>query len=307
MLMPVKSEIRSKMLESVQVEAEIPAFSDTARRLMDTVNRPHADLASIAEIAKIDPGITSKFLRLASSPSFSARYITSIQDALMIIGLEQAQRLATTIVVMGRFTQMRVRIDWELFWVHCVLTANLAHRLTSSFRVPDGREYLAGLLHDIGKLYIGHHFPHEFERVVLRAMVVGQGMHHAELECFDITHSQVAGLLCEKWKLQPDVVHAVNNHHESDLLDPEIELKEQANNFLATVVYLADRMANITRVNIQGAETIKGIRFQDLPEWSKLGKFPQIKPLEIDLTVELRIARDIISSVKDPTQSRIEK
>jgi len=301
---PLKFVLRSKLLEALQNEAEIPAFSEIARKLMAAVQDPKTSLDDIAEIAKLDPGITAKFLRLASSPSFSAKYITSIKDALMIIGLNEAQRLAMTIVVMGRFTVMKLKIDWELYWLHCILTARLTEKLSSSYRNVDGREYLGGLLHDIGKLYIGHHFPMEFEKSVIRAMAVGRGLYHAEKELFDITHAEVATVLCQKWKLQPDLIHAIRCHHEPDTIieptDPNVDNKQ----FLTTCLYLADRMANITRMNIQGAENLDGIGFEDLPEWKQLERFQASSPLSLDLSAELKKAKDVISSAKDQSLVR---
>jgi putative nucleotidyltransferase with HDIG domain len=294
-----KIALRGKLIEALQQEAEIPAFSEIARKLMEVVQNPKSDIDSIAEVAKLDPGITAKFLRLASSPSFSAKYITSIKDALMIIGLNEAQRLAMTIIVMGRFTVMKLRIDWELYWLHCLLTARLTEKLASSYRDVDGREYLSGLLHDLGKLYIGHHFPKEFEKSVIRAMVMGNGLFESEKELFDITHAEVAAVLCQKWKLHPDLIHAVRCHHEPDALVEPTDPKANDKQFLALCLFLADRMANITRANIQGAENLQGVQFEDLPEWTWLQRYKSEKPPAIDLSAELKKAKDIISAVKE--------
>jgi putative nucleotidyltransferase with HDIG domain len=293
-----KFVLRPKLVASLQEEAEIPAFSQMARKLMEIVNDPKADIDSIAEVAMLDPGITAKYLRLASSPSFSGKYITSIKDALMVIGLNEAQRLAMTIVVLGRFSVLKVKIDWELFWLHCLLTARLTEYICGRFREPDGREYLAGLLHDIGKLYLGHHFPKEFERSVVHAMTHGTGLYQAERELFDITHADVAQILTKKWNLQPDLIAAVAHHHDVSVV------KDESCRFLAGSLYLADKLANMTRANIQGAECMDRLEFEDLPEWEQLKAINPSVKASLDLPAELKKAKDIISSVKEPTLVR---
>jgi HD-like signal output (HDOD) protein len=72
---------------------------------------------------------------------------------------------------MDTLSHLRIKIDWHRFWLHSgVLVARLIEKVAGSFRDVSGMEYLAGLLHDIGKIILEHYFPREFETIVLRSM-----------------------------------------------------------------------------------------------------------------------------------------
>jgi putative nucleotidyltransferase with HDIG domain len=297
-----KLTMREKILNSIQKEADIPGFSAPTRKLMSMVGDPNTHLDSVVSIVKLDPGIAAKFLKVASSPSFGGREITDIKEALSLIGMNEVRKIAMTILVVNRLKNMRVTVDWDLFWLHSLLTARLTELIAQHYRPQHPEAYLAGLLHDVGKLFMQHYFPQEFELVILRAVMVTGGMFQAEQQLLDINHAEVSSLLCEKWELHPEIVRAILFHHNPtastnvDPKDPEFQ------HFLATCIYLADTAANYCHANIQGGHRLDKITLNDLPEWKSLEKFNPI-PLALDVPLELKKAQDIIISVKQTSKS----
>jgi putative nucleotidyltransferase with HDIG domain len=289
--------LRDKVIQALKKETEVPAFQATTSKLLDILNRPDLHVDDVAEIVKLDPGIASHLLKIASSPSFSSNQISSIQDALMIIGMSEVRNLATSILLINRFEHLRIKVDWNLFWLHSVLTARLTERFAAAYRPITGKEYLAGLLHDIGKLYLEHYFPKEFELVILLSAISNQGMYHAEKQLMDINHAEVSSLLCSEWHLNDEIVRAIHFHHE-----PEHEGNMDAENseegpFLALCINIADKISNLCHANIQGGENLEDVDLQSLPEWKRLKKFAPQKTLILDVASELKKAEEIISSV----------
>jgi len=293
-----KLTIRDKVLESLQKENEVPAFPAVARKLMQVANQQDADISVIADIVALDPGLTAQFLKLASSPAISGQGITSIHNALLLIGMGNARKIATSMLVMDTFKNLRVKVNWEMFWLHNLLTARLTERLADAYREVDGREYLAGLLHDVGKLFIEHYFPQEFELVILRASLARTGMYEAEMQLLDISHAETSALLCEKWQLHKEIVRSVRFHHDPNSernKDPD-DLDSQP--FLAHCICIADKLANICHANIQGAENLDNTQLESLPEWIRLKEFTPRRTLVLDMAAELKMAEGIIASTK---------
>jgi putative nucleotidyltransferase with HDIG domain len=293
-----KFTMRDRITDAIRKETEIPGFSVTARKLMNLVNQPTIHLEAIGQIVSLDPGVTGKFLKIASSPSYGVQNITNVQQALGIIGLAEVKKIALSILVINQLKSMRVKINWELFWLHSLLTGRLTELLANAYRETDGKEYLAGLLHDIGKLFIEHYFPQEFELVILRSTMVTKSMYQAEQQLLDMTHAEVSSLLCQQWKLQPEVVRSVRFHHEPN--SPQnIDVDHQGDQkFLALCIFLANNLANTCHANIEVGEKVDDLKFEDLPEWNQLKTFTPLRELQLDLPLELKRAQDIINAIK---------
>lgn len=293
-----KFTMRDKITDAIRKETEIPGFSVTARKLMNLVNQPTTHLEAIGQIVTLDPGVTSKFLKIASSPNYGVQSITSVQQALGIIGLTEVKKIALSILVINQLKNMRVKINWELFWLHSLLTGRLTELLAGAYRETDGKEYLAGLLHDIGKLFIEHYFPQEFELVILRSTMVTKSMHQAEQQLIDITHAEVSSLLCQQWKLPQEVVCSTRFHHDPNS-SQNVETDPSGNQkFLPLCLFLANKLANTCHANIEVGEKVDDLKFEDLPEWHQLKFFTPRLQLELDLPLELKRAQDVIAAIK---------
>jgi putative nucleotidyltransferase with HDIG domain len=221
-----------------------------------------------------------------------------------MIGMEEVRKVAASMAVIGSFSHFRVKIDWELFWLHSLLVAYLTERLANAYREVTGKEYLAGLLHDIGKLFLEHYFAQEFELVIMRAIYSKTGMHEAENQLLDITHAEVGSLLCEKWLLNREIIRAVRFHHEPNAPANVAPDDPNYTPFLTLCVNIADKLANVCHANIQGGEDLAQVNFEELPEWRQLKQSPPRTTLVLDLAVELKKVKDIIAAMKIPSSFR---
>ncbi len=290
-----KQAIRSVVIHELKNDTTIPSFSNVGLKLIDLVNQD-VDILAIAEVVKLEPGLTSKMLRLSNSVAMGGKSIKSIEDALTRIGMAEVRNMALSLGVIDQVSNLRVKIDWNKFWLHNLLTARVTEILANAYRKTSGKEYLAGLLHDIGKLYLEHHFPNYFESALLCAMEEKVSAFEAENQLFDITHAEVGALLCEKWGLHKEIIRSIRFHHDpnspfnKDLASPEEE------RLLAACICTADSLANMCKANIQGANDFQKIELEFLPEWQLLQKFTPRISLDLDLAVEIQKAQDTIDA-----------
>jgi putative nucleotidyltransferase with HDIG domain len=304
-----RQRLRERLLHIIEEDSSIPSFSASTQKVMEVSSREDVTIPEIAEAVEVDPGLTSKYLRLANSSYFGGKSITSVQDALLRIGLEAVRKLASTIAVMQGTACFRrdelvtildshVRIEWNQFWLHSLFTARLTEQLADAFRPTTGKEYLAGLLHDVGKLLMQHHMPDEFRTSTLMAVMKHTGVYEIEKQMFDTNHAEVGWAMTEKWKLHREITRSIRFHHEphspfnKDPSAPEFQY------LLAACISLADSLANICGANILGSRPLEGADFEALPEWQLMQQYHPRKSLDLDPSTELRQARETIEMLE---------
>lgn len=296
-----KTLIRARVLRELEKDSVIHSFSSAAQKLM-TMVRQDVDLSEIAEVVKMEPGLTSKVLRLSNSAIFGAGKVKNVEEAIFRIGMSEVRKMAMAVGIIDRVSHLRVKVDWNLFWLHSLVTARVTEALAAAYRDISGLEYLSGLLHDVGKLYMEHSFAREFENVVMRATERSSGMYEAENSLLDITHAEVSALLCEKWKVDPEISRSVRFHHEPNSPFNKDPLHPEEQRLLATCICVADSLANMAKANIQGARRYTESSLETLPEWKLLQAYPALRSLDLDLGGEIEKANAIIQAF-DPSDA----
>lgn len=292
-----KQLLRDKALKALEKDMNIPAFSATAQKLMSATSKEEVSMEEVAEIVMLDPGLSAKYLRMANSVAFGGKSIKNIHEALIRLGMAEVRRVASAIGVVDRFSRLKIKIDWNMFWLHNLLTARLTEALANAYQPITGKEYLAGLLHDVGKLFLEHYFPQEFEAAVQRSMERRSGVYEAENQLFDITHAEIGFALCEKWNLHKEISRSVRFHHDPTSVFNKDPMDPEKQHFLATCICMADTLANMCKVNIQGAKNFDGVELESVPAWLLLQKYPPRMQLNLDLDSELKKAQDTLESL----------
>jgi len=289
-----KKWVSKKIIRLLDQDGVIPAFSGSAVKLVDLTINPNVSMEDIEEVIELDPGLTADCIKVASSVRFAARRITSIKQGLMLIGTKEIRRIAFTMGVMKKFEQFKTQIDWDKFWLHNVLVARLTEKVAGAYRPNTGAEYLSGLLHDCGKLFLARFFPDEFDQITSTAAQRMCGHVLVEKELIGVTHAQIGGAVCESLQTHEDVIRAVWHHHGPfDVQESRIDNSK----FLAACVSVGDALANYTQASIAGARIMdENIPYDQLPEWKFLNQYDLIYGLELDLEAELAAAEEAIES-----------
>jgi HD-like signal output (HDOD) protein len=297
----------------IQKDATIPVFSTTALKLLDIANDEDLDMDTVVDIVKLDPGLTTKYLRLANSVWIGGKSISDLRDALVRIGMNEVRHMASTIGVMEVLalfkketkTESAPLVEWEMFWLHSLLAARLTDVIASAYRSTTGKEYLSGLLHDSGKLFLEKYFPGEFASVVQYSIEQSCSLHEAEMKLLQTSHAEIGGALSEKWRLHSDITHAISHHHRELKMNGSKSPSVDGPEFLTTCLCVANSLANACEVNIQLEESVKDMDVEELPEWRHLQDFPARQTLELDVVAELQKAQESIQILtSDPKKGR---
>ena len=183
------------------------------KKLLEAFDNPELSLSDIAAFVSNDPVLTARLLKAVNSPFFGfVGKVTSITQALLFLGLNTAKGLLLGVEV---FRHTR---GLEELWLHSVGTAIVARVTGQKAGLKETEElFVAGLLHDIGKVFLNIKFPHDYQRALTLADTRGTLIIDTEKEIFDTTHTEVAGWVLERWHLSPRLIEPIRYHHEPSL------------------------------------------------------------------------------------------
>ena len=270
-------------------EQQIPSLPEVFYQFKQAINDPESSFDEIGEIVGNDPGLTARTLKIVNSAFFGfSQQVETISHAISIIGREQLNDLVLSTVVMEQFEDIPVStLNMESFWKHsiaCGLSArNLA--LMTGEANPE-RFFVAGLLHDIGRLVICLKLPFKVLEVSLRCKSEDEIIHNAEFEAMGFTHADVGAELIRTWKLPRALEEAVEFHH-SPAEATEFSLE-------ASMIHAAEAIANDLDLGFQYDEqTFYTVIDKYAAEQLKIPEdslFPNIKKQvekEFDQTVQV--------------------
>ncbi|MBI4874976.1 MAG: HDOD domain-containing protein [Acidobacteria bacterium] len=198
---------------SLHLLDRLPPFHPVALRLMRSAT-DDARMNEIADTIRCDAVFAGGLLRLANSPLFPfTREITSILQAVVLLGLERVRSLALTIAlrrfVGGAAESVVVRVCWR----HSLACAMVAEEIASAMMMPADALYTAALVHDLGRLALLASDPARFMRVLQAAESEPEAFCRLEREAFGFDHCAVGAALMEEWRFPQELCNAAGRHH----------------------------------------------------------------------------------------------
>jgi HD-like signal output (HDOD) protein len=207
--------MRQDLFEIVE---KMPAFPQSVHRILELTSDIDSDPKVLVAVIQHDPILVMKILRLVNSPYFGlAQKISSINHAVVYIGINTVKNLALSSATLGVLPRTNAAgFDTGAFLLHSLGTAIIARILGKKLHVPEQEVFdyfVAGLLHDFGKIVLAHFMPGEFRLALEMARREGVRLYEAERAVLGTDHMQIGARLGEKWNLPPPVVSCLRNHH----------------------------------------------------------------------------------------------
>lgn len=208
-------EVVIKSLEESEVN-KLPSLPHILIKLLRACRDEDVCFDTVSDIISRDAALSAKIVSVANSPVYGrARHLKSLKHTLMFLGLDTIKSIAITASVQQFFSRYSNEKSQFLkaFWKHslgCALIARALAKLTSYKYVEEA--YLAGLLHDIGKLVFEKHAQDDYKKIAHSVYpadeVLGQ-----EQRQFNMTHDELGAMLLEKWDMPAVISDAVRYHH----------------------------------------------------------------------------------------------
>lgn len=214
----MRSDANPDVEELVQDVSTIHSLPLFYSRLCEAIDHPRSSIADLAAIISDDQGLTARILKLANSPLFGYfSKIETITQAVTIIGVLQVRDLALALCVMDAFKGIpEDLVDMAQFWRHSLGTGLAARVLATGQRESNlERFFVAGILHDVGRLVMYLRMPDECRELLEESRSGGALLFQKERQRFGFDHAEVGGTLLRRWKIPPRVTEPVQYHHDS--------------------------------------------------------------------------------------------
>lgn len=208
-------------------------------RLLQALDDPRASVPIVSDLISLDQALTAYILRVANSAQLGyGSTCTSLTDAVMRLGFRQVKALVLSTTASGPMARRLngYRLGSGELWQHSIAVAIRARWLSQAFSYPAPEEaYVAGLLHDMGKLLLDQFVLTDYFRIH-ETMRRKQTMHwQVEMEMFGIDHAGVGGLMAAQWSFPTTLSEAIKCHHSPVLAETQQKL--------AAIVNLANAFA----------------------------------------------------------------
>ena len=201
---------------------KLPSRPQIYSQLMTAMSNEKVSSDDIAFILKQDMAMCAKTLQMVNSAFFRLpRMISRIEEAVAHLGFSTIKQIVLAVEIF-RYPGKRMSSKFSLdeLQSHAFLVANFASSLLGEKQEQEDA-FVAGLLHDIGKLVLAVELPEQVDEVVKVMETEGISMHVAERRLYGATHAEVGGYLLGLWGLPCSIVEAVSNHHTPSKVDSE--------------------------------------------------------------------------------------
>lgn len=199
---------------------EVPTLPTVIMQALKVMQNPDSDARAVERVIVNDPAISAKILRVANSAFFGfSRRVSTIAEAVRVLGFTNVQGILISVGAFDAFRTERLRLFD--FWTHSIATATAARFLSASLPCSGDEAFMAGLLHDIGKLIFAVQAEATYQQVL--ALRRGSPMTSLEAErtLFEFTHPEVGQVVAERWDLPARYIVAIAHHHDPDAAGDE--------------------------------------------------------------------------------------
>jgi putative nucleotidyltransferase with HDIG domain len=198
---------------------KMPSLPTTVAKILEICNNPMTSPADLNKVISLDPVLMGKVMKLINSAYYGlSQEITSLVRAIIMLGINTVKNLALSTAVLstiGKKSDFQT-LNMEGFWRHS-LCVGVTAKLIAKARKVDTKTleeyFIAGLLHDIGKIPLNAKLAEDFIQAMASSDMNHLPLFVSEQKIIGIDHTDVGRMILQTWKLSENIIEAVTNHH----------------------------------------------------------------------------------------------
>ncbi len=208
-------ELERKLITAIERMPAFPKSVQTILQMTRNINCLPKDLVGVIEK---DPVMTVKILRVINSAYYGLpNKITSVGQSVIYLGINTIKNLALSFAAVGILPRFNTTgFDIQRYLLHSLSVAIIARLLCEKYaraEADPGDCYIAGLLHDFGKVVFAQSMVGEFMKALAIAADMDKPLYLAETEIIGADHAFVGALLAKKWQFAESLVNCIRDHH----------------------------------------------------------------------------------------------
>lgn len=202
----------------------LPVLPSLYLELITLLESPDASIGAVADIVSKDTSMSAKILQLVNSAFFGrGQRIASTHQATTLLGVTTVKNLILTVGLFQQYDASRLNIDnfsLELMQEHCLKVSVLAAEIAKFEQMPESVVedcFLAGMLHDIGKLIMATNMPEQFRACheLANSKHCSDKQIAAEQVVFKADHGKIGAYLLGLWSFPASIIQALAYHHQT--------------------------------------------------------------------------------------------
>lgn len=232
----------------------MPPFPQSVQRMMELTRDDDCPLKELVTVIEEDPVMTVKLLRTVNSAFYNfPKQITSINESVSFLGMHAIKSMALSFAAMSVLPQQNAAgFDVQRLLLHSLITASVARSLCQQYGHDNTRPadcYIAGLLHDFGKVVFARFLATEFREAISYSHERSVSLHVAEQQIIGTDHSEIGWMLMKKWNFPELITDTIRRHH-SDIAP---------GNMMLSCLFVADQISKQLALEPGGKNTVEAL------------------------------------------------
>ncbi len=248
----MRQGILAKKLERI---GDLPSLPSVVFEAIHLLNQPDITIERLISSIQLDQAIVSKILRLVNSSFYGFQgKIGNLSQALVLLGFNTVRNAVLSISILDIFSGIGKDNDFDprLFWLHAIGTGVISQVISHQLKYPRLESiFIAGLLHDIGKLAIIRLFPEDFFQILKEVKEKDISIIEGERNVLGINHAEIGHKLAGKWRLPKEIQEAIGFHH--------CPWNTKENRVMSATVYLSDCLCRALDIGYGGDSLVPEI------------------------------------------------
>ena len=218
----------------LELADSLPSFPQVVLDILSSLDDENSGLRTLASHVERDPVITAQIFSLVHSAAHHSKAQSAPRDAytaISLIGLANVRKIVLAHSTINFLNDLPKTPHRSYFWEHSVAVGVCAQELAHNYLNSSDYALIAGLLHDVGQLWIATFYPQECQAIY--HAIINQGIsiidaERAVLHGFD--HAMIGEILALHWGLPSSLAAAIRYHHapEAGLPDPLVAVTHVA-------------------------------------------------------------------------------
>jgi len=262
-----------------------PSLPSVVNHVLEVTADPKSTVEDLIDAISPDLALNTAILKISNSAFFGQmRQVSSLKQALMTIGFSEVQNIVLSKAVFNSFKKLPSNSSFEInkFWEHSFL-CGLASKMIAMDLSEDGNElFVAGLIHDVGKLVIQMAMPNDFHAIIRESEPTPMNTLNAEKKIIGTTHDRIGMSLLTRWMFPEKLIKAVGFHHQ-----PE---KAGEKRLFPTIVHVANFLSHAIQTQ-QKKETLKNNNLED--EFLKITQIGKLNHIDFSQGVLNRYLKNL--------------
>jgi putative nucleotidyltransferase with HDIG domain len=232
--------------------SKLPALPVTVSKILEIANNPNISPVDLNRVISLDPVLMARVMKLINSAYYGlSNQVTSLARAIIMLGINTVKNLALSTAVLGNLSKKEnfQALNMNGFWRHS-LAVGVLSKLIARTRNVDPKileEYfIAGLLHDIGKIPLNNTLTTEFVQAMSQADRDRSPLFQTEEENIGFDHCRAGLIIGSEWKFGGEILETIKCHHA-----PESCAQEHID--LVYTVAIANYYVNVSGIGFSGS------------------------------------------------------